>query len=65
MAFKGMLLPNVTTFQGMEHVNNNNNNNNSQCGSRFRGVWGDPDVGNLTSTSISTDTKTDFKRLTK
>ena len=21
---------------------NNNNNNNSQCGSRFRGVWGDP-----------------------
>ena len=31
---------------------NNDNNNNSQCGSRFRGVWEDPAVGNLTSTGI-------------
>jgi len=29
------------------------NNTTSQCGSRFRGVWGDLNVGSLTSTDIS------------
>jgi len=42
-----------------------NNNNNFQCGSRFRVVWGDPAVGNLTSTSISTRREVDSKRPTK
>lgn len=37
--------------------NNNDNNNNNhyhhhQCGSRFRRIWGDPDVGSLNSTYI-------------
>jgi len=30
------------------------NNNNSQCGSRFRQVWGDSAVGNFTPTGIPT-----------
>lgn len=30
----------------------NNNNTTSQCGSRFHGVWGDPNVGSLTSIEI-------------
>ena len=42
-----------------------NNNNNSQCGSRFRGVWGDPAVGNLTPTGISTHREVDSLRPTK
>jgi len=32
----------------LKRSNINNNNNSSQYGSRFRGVWGDLDVGNLT-----------------
>jgi len=44
---------------------NNNNNNTSQCGSRFRGVWGDPAVGNLTSTFIPIHREVDSKRPTK
>ena len=46
-------------------IDDDNNNNNSQCGSRFRGVWGDPAVGNLTSTDIRTHRETDSKRPTK
>ena len=38
---------------------------NSQCGFRFRGVWGDPAVGNLTSISISTHKDVDSIRPTK
>jgi len=45
--------------------NNNNNNNNSQCGSCFRGVWGDPAVGNLTPTGISTHREVDSLKPTK
>jgi len=40
-------------------------NNTSQCGSRFRGVWEDPDVGSLTSTGISARRDADSKRPTK
>ena len=47
------------------HPNNNNNNNNSQCVFRFRGVWGDPAIGNLTCTGIPTCRETDSKRPTK
>lgn len=32
---------------------NKNNTTTSQCGSRFRGVWGDPAIGNITSTGIT------------
>jgi len=46
-------------------VHNNNYNNTSHCGSRFHEVWGDPDVGNLTSTGIPARRETDPKRLTK
>ena len=42
-----------------------NNNNTSQCGSRFRGIWGDLAVGNLTSTGIPIRREADFKRPTK
>ena len=45
--------------------NNNNNNNTSQCRSRFHGVWGNPPVGNLTSTGILTRREADSKRPTK
>ena len=38
---------------------------NSQSGSRFRGVWGDPAVGNLTSTGIPTHREVDSIRPTK
>jgi len=49
-----------------KHMNNNNNNTTiSQCGSRFRGAWGDPDVGSLTSTSISVRREADSMRLTE
>ena len=49
-----------------KHMNNNNNNTTiSQCGSRFRGAWGDADVGSFTSTSISTCRKADSTRPTK
>jgi len=41
------------------------NNNNSQCGSRFRGVWGDPAVGNHTSIGITTYREVDSLRPTK
>ena len=41
------------------------NNNNSQCESRFRGVWGDPTVGNLAPTGISTHREVDSLRPTK
>ena len=37
----------------------------SQCGSRFRGVWEDLTVSNLTSTGISTHREADSKRPTK
>ena len=40
-------------------------NNTSQCGSGFRKVWEDPDVGNLTSTNIPTRREADSKRPTK
>jgi len=33
-----------------------------QCGSRFRGIWGDPDVNNLTSTSNLVRRAADSKR---
>jgi len=42
-----------------------NNNTTSYCGSRFRGVWGDSVVGDLTPTSISTYRKAVSKRPTK
>ena len=45
--------------------NNNDNNNNSQCGSSLREVWGDPVVGNLTPTGISTHKEVDSLRPTK
>jgi len=48
-----------------EHRNEINNNNNSQCGFHFRGVWGDPAVGNLTPTSISAHREVDSLRPTK
>jgi len=51
--------------QSRLYNNNNNNNNNSQCGSRFRGVWGDPTVGNLTPTGITTHREVDSLRPTK
>jgi len=44
---------------------NNNSNNTSQRGSRFRGVLGDPTVGNLTLTSIYTRREAVSKRPTK
>ena len=47
------------------HNNKDYNNNNSQCGSRFRGIWGDPAVGNLTPTGISTNREVDSLRPTK
>ena len=50
------------SFIGYEY---NNNNTTSQCGSRFRGVWGDPAVGNLTSIGIPTHREVDSKRPTK
>jgi len=31
----------------------NNTTTTSQCGSRFRGVWEDPDVGNFTSNGMT------------
>ena len=40
----------------------NNNNTTSQCGSRFRGVWGDLTVVNLTSTDIPTRREVDSNR---
>ena len=54
-----------TTHDFFPSNNNNNNNNTSQCGSRFRGVWGDPVVGNLTPTGIPTGRKVVSKRPTK
>jgi len=47
------------------YYNNNNNNNNNNCGSHFRWVWGDPAVGNLTPTGISTHREIDSLRPTK
>ena len=47
------------------YYNNNNNNNNNNCGSHFRWVWGDPAVGNVTSTGIPIHIEVDFKRPTK
>jgi len=44
---------------------NNNNNTTSHCVSRFRGVWEDPDVSNLTSTGITARWEADSKRPTK
>jgi len=38
---------------------------NSQCGSRFRRVWGNPVVGNLISTGIPTHREVDSIRPTK
>ena len=48
-----------------EHTTTTTTTTNSQCGSRFRGVWGDPAVGNLTSTGIPTHREVDSKRPTK
>ena len=43
----------------------NNNTTTSQYGSHFYEVWGDPDVGNLTSTDIPTRREANSKRPTK
>jgi len=43
----------------------NNSNNNSQCGSHFREVWEDADVGSLTSVGISAYRVFDSKRFTQ
>jgi len=49
----------------MVAYNNTTTTTTSQCGSRFRGIWGDPAVGNLTSTGIPTRREADSKRPTK
>jgi len=43
-------------------ISNNSNNNTSQCGSRFRMVWGDPAVGSLTPTDMPTRRDADSQR---
>ena len=43
----------------------NSNNTTSQCGSRFRGIWGDLDVGKLTTTGIPARNEADSNRPTK
>jgi len=50
----------------LEYINTNyNNNTTSQYGSCFRRVWGDSDIGNLTSTGISIGKEVEFRRPTK
>jgi len=45
--------------------NNTTTITTSQCGSRFSEVWGDPDIGNLTSSSIPARREVESKRPTK
>lgn len=41
-----------TSLEGVVCKTNKQKNNTSQCGSCFHGVWGDPDLGTLTSIGI-------------
>ena len=59
------LPPSILQSEPINHLRQYNNNNNSQCRSRFCGVWGDPAVGNLTPTGISTHREVDSLRPTK